>query len=75
MGVGGGGDGMGGAGAVTYRCPRELDYSGESLPLALRGPNFLLCQPELPFSCGGVTELTLAGVARDLCPAQTRIAC
>jgi hypothetical protein len=31
---------------------------GESLPLALRGPNFLLCQPELPFSRGGMTKLT-----------------
>jgi hypothetical protein len=25
-----------------------------SLPLALRGPDFLLCQRELPLSCGGV---------------------
>jgi hypothetical protein len=29
----------------------------ESLPLALRGPNFLLRQPELPFSRGGVPKL------------------
>jgi hypothetical protein len=34
--------------------------------LALRSPNFPLCQPELPFSRGGVPELALAGVARDL---------
>jgi hypothetical protein len=70
----GGGTGVGGGRrhgrgtAVTYRCPRELDYSGESLPLALRSPNFLLRQPELPFGRCRVSELALAGVVRsDLC--------
>src|ERR1700693_1058282 len=57
---------MGSAGLVRYAVKENLAETGPASPLALRSPNFLLCQPELSFSRFGVSELALAGVARDL---------
>lgn len=64
--------------AVTDRLKLRTRHAGPSLltrnaslfRLALRGPNFLLRQPELPFSRGGMTKLTSVVTDSDLRSAQ-----